>query len=241
MRTDPGMGLRSLARRLHRRVKALVGRDLIVPLQEHRVTEYHGTSYGGWAIVPDAMSPATVVYSAGVGDDVSFDLSLIKHYGLTVHAFDPTPRSIAWVRSQSLPAQFVFHEIGVGHEDGTLTLFPPARSSHISFSVVNRTSTVSRYGLEFPVRRLSTIMRELGHERVDVLKMDIEGAEYSVLRTLDEDGIYPTQILVEFHHRFFPDGIARTRAAIQCLNKRDYRLVALSPSGEEYTFLRLPP
>ena len=32
-----------------------------------------------------------------------------------------------------------------------------------------------------PVSRLSTIMSELGHERLDVLKMDIEGAEYAVL------------------------------------------------------------
>jgi hypothetical protein len=71
--------------------------------------------------------------------------------------------------------------------------------------------------------------------------LETEGAEYDVLHTLDEDGIYPSQVLVEFHHRFFRDGIARTRAAIQRLNTRHYRLVAVSPSGEEYTFLRSPP
>lgn len=218
-----------------------MGRDLIVPVQAHRPTEYHGTDYGGWAIVSETLSSRSVVYSVGVGDDVAFDLSLIKRYGLTVHAFDPTPRSIAWVKSQSLPAQFMFHQIGLGDHDGNLTLFPPAETSHVSFSVVNRTAAGSHDGLELPVRRLSTVMRELGHGQVDILKMDIEGAEYDVLRTLHEDGVFPTQILVEFHHRFFPDGVARTRAAIQCLNARDYRLVAVSPSGEDYTFLRTRP
>jgi FkbM family methyltransferase len=241
LRTDQGLGLGSLVRRVHRRLKVWMGRDLIVPVQDHRATEYHGTNYGGWAVVPEALSSAAVVYSVGVGDDVAFDLSLIQRYGLTVHAFDPTPRSIAWVRSQSLPARFVFHEIGLGDHDGKLTLFPPAKASHMSFSMVNRATTGSHDGLELPVRRLSTMMRELGHARIDMLKMDIEGAEYDVLRSLDEDGIYPTQILVEFHHRFFPDGIARTRAAIQRLNTRHYRLVAVSPSGEEFTFLRSPP
>jgi FkbM family methyltransferase len=215
-----------------------VGKDLIVSVQDHRATEYHGTDYGGWAVVPDALSSEAVVYSFGVGDDISFDLSMIQKYGLTVHAFDPTPRSIAWVREQSMPSQFVFHDIGIGDHDGMLTLFPPEKESHTSFTVIDRAATLRHVGVEVPVRRLSTVMRDLGHERIDLLKMDIEGAEYDVLRTLEEDGIYPEQVLVEFHHRFFPDGIERTRSAIQCLNELQYRLVAVSSSGEEYTFMR---
>jgi hypothetical protein len=146
VRTDDGLGLRSLVRGLHRRLKAWVGRDLIVPVQKHMAAEYHGTDYGGWVIVPEALSSAAVMYSAGVGDDVAFDLSLIQRYGLTVHAFDPTPRSIAWVRTQALPAQFVFHEIGLGDHDGELTLFPPAEASHVSYSVVSRAATTSHHG-----------------------------------------------------------------------------------------------
>jgi FkbM family methyltransferase len=216
-----------------------MGKDLIVSVQDRQATEYHGTDYGGWAVVPDALSSETVVYSFGVGDDISFDLSMIRKYGLTVHAFDPTPRSIAWVREQSMPPQFVFHDIGIGDHDGTLTLFPPKKESHKSFTLIDRSATQRQVGVEVPVRRLSTVMRGLGHEHIDVLKMDIEGAEYDVLRTLEEDDIYPAQVLVEFHHRFVPDGIERTRSAIQCLNKLQYRLVAVSSSGEEYTFMRL--
>jgi len=215
-----------------------MGKDLIVSVQDHRATEYHGTSYGGWAVVPDALSSEAVVYSFGVGDDISFDRSMIQRYGLTVHAFDPTPRSIAWVRQQTMPSRFVFHDIGIGDHDGTMILFPPEKESHMSFTVIHRGSTLRHVGVEVRVQRLSTLMRRLAHERIDVLKMDIEGAEYDVLRTLEEDGIYPAQVLVEFHHRFFPDGIERTRAAIQSLNDLQYRLVAVSSSGEEYTFMR---
>ena len=238
MSTHRGTDLRSLARSVRRRIKSWMGKDLVVSIQEHRATEYHGTDYGGWAVVPDVLSSASIVYSFGVGDDVSFDLSMIQRYGLTVHAFDPTPRSIAWVRAQSMPARFVFHDFGIGDHDGTLTLFAPEEESHMSFTVTDRAATAQHAGVEVPVRRLSSVIRELGHERIDVLKMDIEGAEYDVLRTLEEDAIYPAQVLVEFHHRYFPDGIERTRAAIQRLNDLQYRLVAVSSSGEEYSFLR---
>jgi len=33
-----------------------------------------------------------VVYSLGIGEDISFDLALIEKYGARVHAFDPTPK-----------------------------------------------------------------------------------------------------------------------------------------------------
>ena len=108
----------------------------------------------------------------------------------------------------------------------------------MSFTAMDRGSRSRQEGVEVPVRRLSTLLRDVGHSRIDLLKMDIEGAEYDVLRTLEADGIYPPQLLVEFHHRFYPDGIERTRAAIQHLNELQYRLVAVSSSGEEYTFVR---
>ena len=238
MSSNRASSLGSLALRTRRRIKSWMGRELIVSIQDHRATEYHGSAYGGWAVVPDALSAEAIVYSFGVGDDISFDLSLIHKYGLTVHAFDPTPRSISWVREQSMPPQFVFHDIGIGDHDGTIVLFPPKKDSHMSFTVMDRGARSRQEGVEVPVRRLSTLMRDVGHSRIDVLKMDVEGAEYDVLRTLEEDGIYPTQLLVEFHHRFFPDGIERTRAAIQHLNELQYRLVAVSASGEEYTFVR---
>ncbi|GIS18490.1 MAG: hypothetical protein CM15mP120_04060 [Pseudomonadota bacterium] len=43
-------------------------------------------------------------------------------------------------------------------------------------------------------------MRDLGHDHLDVLKMDIEGAEYAVLDDMLQSNILPDQLLVEFHH-----------------------------------------
>lgn len=35
--------------------------------------------------------------------------------------------------------------------------------------------------VEIPVKKLSTIMDELNHQKTEILKMDIEGAEYDVI------------------------------------------------------------
>jgi hypothetical protein len=41
-------------------------------------------------------------------------------------------------------------------------------------------------------------MRQFGHTHIDVLKLDIEGAEIEVLNHLLDSAIFPTYICVEF-------------------------------------------
>jgi len=46
------------------------------------------------------------------------------------------------------------------------------------------------------------------------------------------------QLLVEFHHRWAQIGVEKTRQAIRDLNAAGYRIFDVSPSGEEYGFVR---
>lgn len=197
----------------------------------------HGSEYGGWWICPRGISAASVVYSFGIGTDISFDLSLIETHGLTVHAFDPTPSSIVWLETQSLPAQFTWQALGIASYDGRATFFAPADPTHVSHSVVPPVGA-DRHAIEVEVRRLSTIMGSLGHDRIDVLKLDIEGAEYDVLEEILTGGVRPGQLLVEFHHRAAGVGIERTRQAVAHLKAAGYRIFAVSDTGEEYGFIR---
>jgi hypothetical protein len=88
------------------------------------------------------------------------------------------------------------------------------------------------------VRRLATLMRDLGHRSIDVLKMDIEGAEYEVIDDILGSRLQIEQILVEFHHRLPGVGIDRTRRAVRNLNEAGYRIFFASDTGEEYSFIR---
>lgn len=62
-------------------------------------TARYGTGGGRWMACPADIQPNSVIYSFGTGRDLSFDLALIDRHGARVHAFDPTPASVQWVRT----------------------------------------------------------------------------------------------------------------------------------------------
>ena len=196
-----------------------------------------GTEYGGYAVCPVGLDQRSVVYSFGVGCDVSFDQALIAARAVTVHAFDPTPRSIEWVKAQRLPERFIFHPWGIADFDGTASFHPPKDPTHVSHTLLGAAGAGAS-ALEVPVLRLRTIMGKLGHERIDVLKMDIEGAEYGVLGDVLGSGIQIAQILIEFHHHRPEVELEKTQAAVQALERAGYHAFHESKSGYEFSFLR---
>lgn len=92
-------------------------------------------------------------------------------------------------------------------------------------------------GLEVPAYTIPTILAKLGHSHVDLLKMDIEGAEYEALDRMLTSALRPQQLLVEFHHRFSDIGPDRTRQLIDRLRTAGYRIFAVSDTGREVSFL----
>ena len=225
---------------LRRAGRALVGRDWYPRRELRCATRHLGTRYGGRHLALEGIGPEWVVYSFGIGKDVSFDLALIAQFGVTVQAFDPTPESLAWIARQALPAQLIIHPYGLAERDGSREFFPPKNPQAVSHSVIERSSARGP-SITLPVKRLDSIAAELGHTRIDLLKLDIEGAEYVVIDGLEELRLRPRQILVEFHHRFREIGLERTRRAVASLRRMGYRLFQVSSSGEDYGFIYRGP
>lgn len=195
---------------------------------------------GGWWFHPDTLDGGSVVWSLGVGEDVEFDLGLIRRYGLSVHAFDPTPSSIDWLAARSLPAGFHFHPWAVTAEDGEISLYPRVKKdgskSTTMFTLVPEDSSRGD-AITVPAFSLQSVSRKLGQRAVDLLKMDIEGAEYEVLDSLLQSSFRPRQLLVEFHHRFAGIDLGKTRAMIGRLIEGGYELFAVSETGRELSFM----
>ena len=196
---------------------------------------------GGWWFTPEGLNADSIVYSLGVGDDIDFDLSVIENYGVEVHAFDPTPSAIKMLEGRDLPQRFEFHPWAVTARDGSLTFYPRLRKdgakSDVMYTMIAEEETVD-YAIKVPAYSLSTISEKLGHDRIDLMKMDIEGAEYEVLDGLLSSSIKPTQLLVEFHHRFPGIGLEKTADIIERLRDAGYQIFAISEIGREVSFLR---
>lgn len=197
-----------------------------------------GTDYGGWAVDLARLDARSTVYAVGVGEDISFDLGLIAAVSCEVHAFDPTPIAVAWMAGQHLPPQLRFHPIGLAAADGEMAFQVPPIAGYHSFSLTADPAAAEHGVVRCPVRRLSTLLRDLGHDRLDLLKMDIEGFEYQVVANLLASPVRPIQLLVEFHHGMYAHTAAETRAAVWALRDAGYRLAWVSDGGHEYNFIR---
>ena len=219
-----------------RRIRQLLGTELRHFVEVRCAVE----RFGDWSVAPAYLPKGSVVYSFGVGDDIGLDLALIEKFGVEVHAFDPTPKAIAWLQTQKLPSQFHFHPLGIADYDGTADFSAPTSDPRrVSYRMLELPKTAMRR-VAGEVRRLPTILNMLGHEHIDLLKLDIEGAEYSVLDDLLRSGITVRQLLVEFHHRWPGVGQPRTRRAVEMLQDAGYRITSISPPGWEYSFIKIP-
>jgi FkbM family methyltransferase len=216
--------------------KATIGEECDVQLDLVTPTERFGSDYGGWDIITANLNAHSTVYSVGIGEDASFDTALIEKFGLTVHGFDPTPRSIEWVKRQGFSDRFVMHEYGIAAFDGKVSFNPPENPDHVSYTLLDRPLTEAK-AISVPVKRLSTIVKELRHAYIDLLKMDVEGAEYDVIDDISESNIRPQQFVVEFHHRFPGVGVKRTEDAIDRLRAMGYELFSISATNEEFCFI----
>lgn len=212
----------SLGGRVRNRLLAEVLRR-VVPQRHRNDLVRLGSAYGGYVVPMRLPQPDWVCYSVGVGEDVSFDLELIRRVGCTVHAFDPTPRAVAYAeRVAAGEPRFVFHPFGVWSEDAEVELFAPRDPAHVSHSIVNLQGT--QQAIIAPVRRLRTAMEDLSHDHVDLLKLDIEGAEHAVLASVLDDRVVPAVICVEFDQ---PTPIGRVLTTIRTVSRAGYDAVAV--------------
>ena len=221
--------------------KVLIGRDFYQGRQVEMPRLKYGNRFADWTFLPGLIDKDSVIYSFGVGEDLSFDLQLIKHFQLHVHAFDPSPGSIDWIRKQEdLPAEVHFYPYGLAGKDGNLTFSEPVEPGVHSLRI-SQPELQSIAGPKvhiLPVHRLPTILEKLGHTQIDILKMDIEGAEYEVIEDIIASPVPIIQVLIEFHHRFENIGVQRTKQAISRMNEAGYMIFNVSASGEEISFIK---
>jgi FkbM family methyltransferase len=212
--------------RLKRAMRVTFAGDLAICVDQPSAVEFHGSRHAGWGILAGSVREDSIVYSFGIGEDASFDLSLISGYRCKICAFDPTPKSLVWAEKNIREPRFKLYPWAISGYDGILRLFLPRIAQHVSASL-RQTSLTRADSFEAECYRLGTIMSRFGHARIDILKMDIEGAEYEVIDETIASGTIRCvdQLLIEFHH-WIPeighkptiDALARLRAEGFCVH-----------------------
>jgi len=198
---------------------------------------WKGNNYGGFYTTDINLYNDAVVCSFGVGEDISFDQDLYSRFNCTFHLFDPTPRSITFINDQQLPKGFNFHPYGIANETGMVDFYMPANPSHVSGSIVGHANVDEQSKISVQMRSWHDICQNLGIKKIQLLKMDIEGAEYDVIPSLLEGEVVIEQLVIEFHSRYLENGTALTKNAIELLRKHQFKLFAVSDTLEEVSFI----
>jgi FkbM family methyltransferase len=192
-----------------------------------------GSVYGGWVVPVNLVKTDWICYSGGVGEDVSFDEKLIRQFGCHVWAFDPTPKAIKYVEREKkrFGPNFHFLNYGLWSSEMTLRFHVPEDPDNASFSVLKLSE--SDEFVEALCKSVPQLMKELGHDRVDLLKIDVEGAEYEVLKSVLNGEVKPRVLCVEYD---MPASPFKMHGCVKALKRLGYRLVSIDEFN--YTYLR---
>ena len=122
-----------------------------------------------------------VVYSIGIANNWIFDDFMLRQ-GCSVYSFDP---SMEGVKKHKRHPNHLFEPIGIGTTTG----------------IYSGKSTLYGGKKKYPVETLDHIMKRHGHKNLTILRIDTEGAEWSVFEQWLENGWFDRidQLLVEIH------------------------------------------
>ena len=199
---------------------------LIEPIFQRKICSKFGLS-SPYNIYPNYLTKNSIIYSGGVGGSISFEKQISKEFNTKIFLFDPTPTGIETMSKVSNKNMF-FVKLALADYSGNLNLSSPKNHGEGSYTIGGP--------LSFPCTSLKDFMKQKGHKKIDLLKIDIEGAEYMVINDILKNKIPVSQIAVELHHRFKGIGHLKTIILIRNLYKAGYKLIY--KNIDDYTFIK---
>jgi FkbM family methyltransferase len=191
-----------------------------------------------YAVLPPFASDTRVV-DVGVGDRPDFAEELAARFGARCLLVDPTRKHSdvlnAWCDRDR---RFQYLCAALGSTPGRMQFFESRQQVSGSIFPTHRNvagGDVDTY--EVPVVTLDDLVRQVGGH-IDVLKIDVEGAEFDVLEQASGAALAAIdQILVEFHDGTIPEFSRRDRdRAIRPLMASGFK--AVEYNGRDVLFFR---
>ena len=182
---------------------------------------------------------STYLLEAGCGSHVIFDVGAnVGFYSLhwasrlapggTIHAFEPVPSTFAWLRRNvalnNLESIIQANHFGLAEEPKTLSIFLPKFSGSGAASIKDLHPEEGSVQVEVQVDTLDRHFSASGLKRLDLIKVDVEGAELFVLqggrRTIEE---HRPLIFLELLRKWSRPFGYHPNDVIQMLGKIGYR------------------
>jgi FkbM family methyltransferase len=133
-------------------------------------------------------------------------------YRCRVVAFEPSPTAFAELERALGGAERVeLHAFGLGAHDGTAVLDDIGMGASI-YETPDAPDGARSHGVEIEIRDVAAAFDDAGLDHVDLLKLNIEGAEYDVLdRLIDTGWLERIDVVSVQFHEWHPEAARRRR------------------------------
>lgn len=206
-----------------------------------------GTKYGGWWIDKNKVAVPALLIDCGLGEDISFPAAFLQLFSGRVIGIEPNPRSLEYCR-EHVPDRMTIIPKAFWKEAGQNIVFHlprpqeqlPKGADGISGSILASHEYVSGGAqLRIVTTDLFEILDSVGRQSCDILKIDIEGAEYEVLNDLANKNALSRvgQLLVEFHHGVTHHTFEETEETSRRIMNAGFDLIHVE--GRNYIFKRI--
>jgi len=187
------------------------------------------------------LNPKSIIVDVGCGFEADFSRFMMQRFGAQCFGIDPTEKhksALMQLAAQSA-GRFVYLQNAVSSTNGELQFFEieNMESGSLLIDHINIMKDVTKSYLVRSVT-LREIPHLIDHEKIDLIKLDIEGAEYDLFENVTiEDLKAYSQIYIEFHHNSVKSRSLRdTEKVIRILRENNFNVFSMDDLN--YLFFR---
>ncbi|HEX6458839.1 MAG TPA: FkbM family methyltransferase [Thermoleophilaceae bacterium] len=185
-----------------------------------------GTPYGGYMLPVDHIGRGWLCYCVGTGADISFELELIRRWDARVRSFEAVAHFVEELQeTAATEPRLTLEQAALAGSDGPLRM--QVTNVRHSRSVSAADLYESDNYVEIPGRTLQSLMAQHGDDKLDLLKIDIEGLEYELLPTYDLAGLGVKVLCVQLHHTAT---VQEAKRLLALLKNAGYELIGCRPT-----------
>ena len=208
------------------------------------------------------------IISAGVGEDISFDIEFLNRFKAIIILVDPTPVAIQHfemikdrigldsidqyspnsrqsVNSYSLikvtKDNLILAPQALWKDQSLLHFHLPSddsRDSSGSINSIHNYYRASEKQITVQTTTVHKVCEENNFDEIDILKLDIEGSALEVLVSMFLEDIYPIQILLEIDEIHFPSFRSKFRAFKLFRILKKNGYIIVNQDSCDFTFVR---